>query len=227
VLPTVYQCRAEEKWMRARALFGAAVAALVLALSTPAAAKVGIAEVRISGPGLGAGGLVIYPPASEGMWDSGIDWAGGLDDTRAGSARELGLTAADLGPRYVATYRLGAGTERAETVRQELYPYAKGGPVTYAPSGQRIAEGLPWGAAITAGWHQSSSEFFRYLVDKGLPESNPLIVADRESAKTVHAAGSTLWGWISLALAVLAAASVAIPPLRRRALALTGRIARA
>jgi len=213
--------------MRARALFAAAVAALVLAVATPAAAKVGIAEVRISGPGLGAGGLRITGSATEGMWDSGIDLAGGLDDTRAGSATELGITAADLGPKYVVTYRLDAGTKRAEILRQELYPYAKGGPVTYAPSGQRIAEGLLWGAAITAGWHQSSSEFFRYLVDQGLPESNPVVTADREPPTTVPALGPTRWDWIGLALAALVTGSVAIPPLRRRALALARRTARA
>lgn len=213
--------------MRARALFAAAVAALVMAVATPAAAKVGIAEVRISGPGLGAGGLRITGSATEGMWASGIDWGRKSGYTRVGSAKELGLAAADLGPKYVVTYRLDAGTNRAEIVRQELYPYAKGGPVTFAPSGQRIAKGLPWGMEITAGWHQGSSEFLRYLVDQGLPESNPMVVADRESAPTVPAAGPALWGWISLALAALVAASAAIPRLRRRALALAGRTARA
>jgi hypothetical protein len=159
--------------MRARALFAATVAAVVLAVASPAAAKVGIAEVRISGPGLGGDGLRITGSATAGMWDSGIDWAGGLDDARAGSATELGIAATGLGPKYVVTYRLETGNKRAEIVRQELFPYAKGGPVTYTPSGQRIAGGLPWGAAITAGWHQTSSEFFRYLVDQGLPDSNP------------------------------------------------------
>jgi hypothetical protein len=208
-------------------LFAAAIAALVLAVASPAAAKVGIAEVRISGPGLGAEGLRITGSAMEGMWDSGIDRAGGLDDMRAGSARELGIRATDLGPKYVVTYRLDAGTKRAEIVRQELYPYAKGGPVTYAPTGQRIAEGLPWGVTITAGWRESSSEFFRYLVDQGLPEADPVVVADREPATTMTTAGPTLWGWISLALAALVTASLAIPPLRRRALVLAGRTARA
>jgi len=212
--------------MRIRALFAAAVAALVLAVASPAVAKVGIAEVRISGPGLGAGGLRITGSTTQGMWDSGFDLAGGLDDTRAGSATELGITAADLGPKYVVIYGLDAGSKRAE-VEQELYPYAKGGPITYVPWGQRVAEGLPWGGAITAGWHQSSSELFRYLVDQGLPESNPVVVADRGSTTITPAAGPTLWGWIGLALAALVTASLAIPPLRRRALALVGRTARA
>ena len=213
--------------MRARALFAAAGAAVVLAVASPAAAKVGIAEVRISGPGLGGDGLRITGSATAGMWDSGIDWAGGLDDARAGSATELGITATGLGPKYVVTYWLDTGKKRAEIVRQELYPYAKGGPVTYTPSGQRVAGSLPWGAATTAGWHQTSSEFFRYLVDQGLPDSNPLVVADRQPAPTVPAAGPTHWGWISLALAALVIGSPAIPPLRRRVLALAARTSRA
>ena len=206
--------------MRARSLFAGTVGALLLTVATPAAAKAMIAEAHISGPGLGGGGLRISAPATEGMWDSGIDVAGGLDDTRPDSVVELGLTAAEFGPRYVVTYRLNAGSTAAEIVRQELYPYAKGGPVTYTPPGQRMAEGLPWGGAISAGWYQSSLEFFHYLVDQGLPETNPVVAADRESAPgTVPAAGPTLWGWIALALAGLVALSVAAPRLRRHVLA--------
>jgi hypothetical protein len=205
--------------MRARALFAATVGALLLAVATPAAAKVMIAEAHISGPGLGGGGLRISGPATEGMWHSGIDVAGGLDDTRLGTVVELGLTAPELGPKYVVTYRFDDGSTAAEIVRQDLYPYAKGGPVTYTPPGQRIAKGLPWGGAISAGWYQSLLKFFRYLVGQGLPETNPVVAADRVSApETVPAAGPTPWGWIALALAGLAL-SVVGPWLRRRVLA--------
>jgi hypothetical protein len=206
--------------MRARALFAATVGALLLAVATPAAAKVMIAEAHMSGPGLGRGGLHISGPATEGMWDSGIDVAGGLDDRRLDTVVELGLTAPGLGPKYVVTYRFDDGSTAAEIVRQDLYPYAKGGPVTYTPPGQRIAEGLPWGGAVSAGWYQSSPEFFHYLVDQGLPETSPVVAADRESASdTVPAAGPTPSGWIALALAGLVALSVAAPRLRRRVLA--------
>jgi hypothetical protein len=205
--------------MGARALFAASVGALVLAVATPATAKVMIAEAHISGPGLRGGGLRISGPATEGIWDSGIDVAGGLDDTRLDTVVELGLTAPELGPKYVVTYRFDDGSTAAEIVRQELYPYAKGGPVTYTPPGQRIAKGLPWGGAISAGWYPSSLAFFHYLVDQGLPETNPVVAADRESAPdTLPAAGPTLWGWIALALAGLVALSMAAPRLRRRVL---------
>jgi hypothetical protein len=208
--------------MRARALFAGTVGVLFLAVATPAAAKAMIAEAHISGPGLGGGGLRISAPATEGLWESGIDVAGGLDDARAGSIADLGLTAGELGPRYVVSYRFDVGPSRpAEVVRQELYPYAKGGPVTYTPPGQRLAEGQPWGGAISAGWYQSSLGFFHYLVDQGLPETNPVAAAaDRESAPdTASAARSTPWGWIALALAGLVVPPLAAPRLRRRVLA--------
>jgi hypothetical protein len=210
----------EEEQVRARALFAGTVGVLLLAVAPPAAAKATIAQAQISGPGLGGGGLRISAPATEGMWESGIDVAGGLDDARAGSIAELGLTAVELGPRYVVSYRFDVGPSRpAEIVRQELYPYAKGGPVTYTPPGQRLTG--PVGMPITAGWYHSSLGFFQYLVDQGLPETKPVAAAaDRESAQdTVPAARSTPWGWIALALAGLVALSLAAPRLRRRVLA--------
>ena len=44
------------------------------------------------------------------------------------------LSAGDLGPRYLVSYVDPCCGHR---VRQYLYPYAAGGPVTYTPSGQR------------------------------------------------------------------------------------------
>jgi hypothetical protein len=190
---------------------------LLLAIAVPAAAKPPLAEARISGPGLSGGDLRISGRgATSGMWASGIDLFDHLGDEIAGSIAQLGLTAAGLGPRYVVSYRFDAGSSKPPgIVRQELYPYAKGGPVTYTPPGQRIFGGL----TITAGWYQSSLDFFQYLVDQGLPESNPVVAADRESAPSPVRPGLALWVWIALALTGLSAVSVAALRLRRRALA--------
>jgi hypothetical protein len=207
--------------MRTRALFAGTIGVLLLAIASPGAAKVMIAKAHISGPGLEGGGLRISGPATNGMWESGIDVAGGLDDTRADSIAELGLTAADLGPKYVVIYRFDHGSTAAEIVRQELYPYAKGGPVTYTPPGQRVEEGQPWGGAISAGWYRSSLEFFHHLVDQGLPETNPVAAAagSESTPGTVPMAQATPWGWIALALAGLLVLSLASPRPRRRILA--------
>jgi hypothetical protein len=210
--------------MRARALFAGTAGALLLAVASPAAAKVMIAVAHIRGPGLGGGGLRISAPATEGMWESGIDVIGGLNDARADSIAELGLTAAELGPRYIVTYRFEPSTP-AEIARQDLYPYAKRGPVTYTSSGQWLRLQITEeGGPITAGWYPSSLGFLYYLVDQGLPETDLVAAAaGRESAPdTVPAARAMPWIWTALALAGLVALSVAAPRLRRRILAVSG-----
>lgn len=130
-------------------------------------AKVDIDGASIVGPGLG-GGLQIEAPDSWRMWESGMDIAGGLDDARATSLEELGLDTSDLGPRYLVTY---AFTE-SDIVRQAMYPYARGGPVTYTPPGQELAGLLSDGdtSTVTSGWYQTSAGFFWYLVEVGLPD---------------------------------------------------------
>ena len=189
--------------MRAGALFGGIVCALLLALAAaiPAAAKPPMVEAYIAGPGLREGGLRISGPAhTAGMLASGIDLFGHLDNAMTGAVAELGLTAAELGPRCIVTYRFDTGPSKPPgIVRQELYPYAKGGPVTYTPPGQRVLGQA--GMSVTAGWCQSSPRFFAYLVHQGLPESNPVTAADRASTSdAVPAVALSLWRWLASAL---------------------------
>jgi hypothetical protein len=83
--------------MRARALSAGLAAISIVVVAGPASGKVeSITEANITGPGL-EGGLRIEVPDTEGLWESGIDVSGGLDDTRADSVGELGLTPVDLG----------------------------------------------------------------------------------------------------------------------------------
>ena len=205
--------------MRARVLFAGLVAISTVVIAGPALAKVDIAKATISGPGL-EGKIRIQAPDTQGLWESGIDVAGGLDDTRAGSVEELGPTPAKLGPRYRVTYWF-FGDYR---IRQDLYPYAKGGPVTYTPPGQRVAEEQPWGGVISAGWYQSPPGFFHYLVDHGLPERNPVApVAPGQAARdTAPGAQTSSWAGIVVILVGLAALSMAALAVRRRVLAGAG-----
>ncbi|HEV8681229.1 MAG TPA: hypothetical protein VGS09_00425 [Actinomycetota bacterium] len=200
--------------MRARVLFAGLVAISTVVTAGPASAKASVAEANITGPGLG-GGLRIEAPDTEGLWESGIDVAGGLDDTRADSVEELGRTPADLGPRYLVTYRFDFSDV---LIRQDLYPYAKGGPVTYTPPGQELTAGV--NMPITAGWYQSSLGFFHYLVKHGLPETNPVAsVATRERAPdTAPGAQTAPWAGIVVVLVGLAALSLAAVAVRRRVL---------
>ena len=133
----------------------------------------------------------------------------------ADSVEELGRTPADLGPRYLVTYRFDFSDV---LIRQDLYPYAKGGPVTYTPPGHELTAGV--NMQITAGWYQSSLGFFQYLVDHGLPETNPVdSAATRERAPDAAPGAQTApWAGIVVVLVGLAALSLAALAVRRRVL---------
>lgn len=204
--------------MRTRVLSAGLVAMATVAIAGPASAKVDIVQANIVGPGL-EHGLSIEAPDTYGLWDSGIETEGGLDDTRADSVEKLGLTPANLGPRYLITYRFGIGR-----ARQDLYPYAEGGPVTYTPPGQELGRrrdtpdflrNMP----IIAGWYRSPRVFFHFLVDYGLPETNPVRSVTRERAPDT-APGSRTVPWVSILLVLggLTALSVAALGARRRVL---------
>lgn len=216
--------------MRARALFAGMAAALAVALAAgPAAAKGAIAEANISGPGLGGGsgvgigggGIRIEAPDTDRMWEAGI-----MDD-KPDSLSAFGLTPADLGPRYLVSYRFdfGPGTQD-DIVRQELYPYAKDGPVTYTQPGQRLTnENENMNALISSGWWQANPGFLDFLVENGLPASAPVAAKaaprSQPAPATTPVQGSLAWVWILVGVAGVAAAlSLAAPPLRRRVLAL-------
>lgn len=77
-----------------------------------------------------------------------------------------GRPAAKLGPKYtvVWTVPMPGNTHR---VRQELYPYARGGAVTYMKPGQPIFDMKTQG-----GWYQATGLKLT-LVSLGLPERAP------------------------------------------------------
>lgn len=206
--------------MRARVTFAGLVAVSIVVIAGPASAKGDIAEASISGPGLGVR-IQIDAPDTEDLWDSGIDVAGGLDDTRANSVEGLGLSPIGLGgPRYTVNYRFHGD----DLIRQELYPYAEGGPVPYTPPGQEITVGI--NMAITHGWYRSSPGFLRYLVDQGLPERNPVIVATGGSAPpTGQEAPTAPWTGMMMLLVAFAVLSLATLAVRRRVRAM-GRVTR-
>ena len=161
--------------MRARVLVAGLMVLSTVAIAGPASAKADIVEANITGPGL-RDGLRIETPDTGGLWESGIDVVGGLDDTRASSVARLGLTHGDLGPSYLVAYRFGPGrSSSGDLIRQYLYPYPEGGAVTHTPPGQALNIGIEM--SFTAGWYRSPVGFLRYLVDHGLPEANPVATA--------------------------------------------------
>lgn len=173
----------------------------------------------------------IEGPATDGMWEAGV-----FDDRKEQSVSKLGLSPADLGPRYLVTYRMdfGSGPE-GDAIRQELYPYAKGGPVTYTPPGQKQTweedlTGMGTSTPIPSGWFRTNSGFFQYLVQNGLPATNPLAAAAETAPRNEPAADAAPtsqtapWAWVIIGLAGLAVLALVTPPVRRRVLLAVTRV---
>jgi hypothetical protein len=216
--------------MRARAFVGMALA-LALATAGPASAKGFIAEADISGPGLGGGvggggGIRIEAPDADRMWEAGIMESGKWDTLTA-----FRMNRGELGPRYTVTYRFefafGSGPKRYVAV-QDLYPYAEGGPVSYTPPGQQLGE--EFAEPLPSGWWQAGPEFRMFLVENGLPSTNPMAssapaAARPESAReTAPVTRSPVLAWLLVGLVGLAALSLAAPPVRRRVLVAVTRV---
>jgi hypothetical protein len=209
--------------MTARALFVGVMALLVGAVVGPASAKVpmAIVESNITGPGPGAAGsgILIDGPSADQMWESGI-----VNDSKWSSLSEFGVARSDLGPRYLVTHRVlfGAGPQD-HLLLQHLYPYAKGGPVTFTPPGQELlgdAARIP----IRAGWYEASPTFLEFLVEHGLPATDPLAPVADPGPRTEPGADPARsqpapWVWMIIGTVGLVALSLAAPKIRRRVLA--------
>lgn len=75
----------------------------------------------------------------------------------------------DLGPRYTLTYNLAVPNGPENRIRQDLYPYAPRGPVTFTAPGQRL-----FGTRSThGGWYQAAPALKDTLVKAGLPRTAP------------------------------------------------------
>jgi len=146
------------------------VAAAALAVPGGAAAK-GPSEASIIGPGLAT------PLAVEGSGEGDASTPlgllvsdGGFFPQVYGQSPNPLLRAAPgrLGSKYVVTYTLpGSGT--VDRLRQDLYPYAAGGPVTYMPSNRQF-----WGSQRTlGGWYRGTASLRTKLVAAGLPAADP------------------------------------------------------
>jgi hypothetical protein len=210
--------------MRTRVLFAGLVAISTVVIASPAPAKVSIAEARITGPETD-GEIRIGRRQTWSLWEYGIGAVGAPPDPRADSVEALGLTPSDLGVTYLVRYRFDRGYPN-DVIRQNLYPYAEGGPVTYTPPRQKLTglfgeHGL---MPVIPGWDQSGSVgFLRFLVNHGLPERSPAAaVATGDAAPgTAPDAQTGTSAAVVVALVGLAALSLALATaaVRRRMLA--------
>jgi hypothetical protein len=166
--------------MKPRALAVLALAALLVAVPTAAQAK-GATGATINGGG--PGGLPGGPISLRG-------------DGEPGSSTDLGMLAQGtglyavvfggdpgtvlkvaptdrLGPRYTITWTFpdpAGGKDR--TLRQRVWPYAAGGPVSFTPAGQPVLD-----TTTRGGWYQGFDGLRAQLVELGLPNRKPLAPA--------------------------------------------------
>jgi hypothetical protein len=75
----------------------------------------------------------------------------------------------DLGPKYTITYTVPGPNNETWKIRQDVYPYATPGPVTYMEPGQEMFELN----GTRGGWFQADPQLKETLVSAGLPASPP------------------------------------------------------
>lgn len=176
-----------------------ALAAALAALAIPAIASAKEpSQASISGPGFSKTIL----PTSGTEWGetplSQLTELSGFFPSSVGQSPDpmLHSKPSALGPRYTIVWTVpgppGPATYR---VRQDLYPYARGGAVTYTKPGQPIFDGTTQG-----GWYRSP-ELKRTLVALGLPKVAPrssggvdaALIAGLAAGAALLAAGALCW----------------------------------
>jgi hypothetical protein len=152
-----------------RILFLLAIAALVLPAT---AVGKGPSGASIDGPGSG-GGINIT-----GNGESGGTPLGNLTEQAGFFAAAFGqepnpMVASrpkgELGPKYTITYTVPGPNNELDKLTQDVYPYAKPGPLTYMKPGQKF-----FGTEQTrGGWYQAPALLKETLIEAGLPKVAP------------------------------------------------------
>ena len=184
-----------------------AAVAFFAGLATTSALAKGASEATITGPGLGDGIRLVGEGQVGGAQLMQLAEGAGFfpavflrSPNPMLSARPQG----NLGPRYTITYVM-PGPSGVDELRQDLYPYARPSPVTYAEPGQRF-----FGTEKTVGgWYVATSELKDDLVAAGLPKTSPVDGGGFDVPWTIT-------GVVAAALAVLTAVGVTVLHLRRR-----------
>jgi hypothetical protein len=213
--------------MSRRALLAMLAIALLLAVVPTAAQAKGASAATISGGG--PGGLPGGPISMKGDGEpgSGSDlstlaeaagmWALLFEDGAPGSLPAAPTPVAQRGPRYTITWTFpnGAGTE--DKVRQFVWPYAAGGPVTYLAPGQKVLD-----TRTEGGWYRSSDVLRASLIALGLPNRPALTApAPAGSASPAPAPAAAepapaLWPRVAAGVVLVLAAAVGVVLILRR-----------
>jgi hypothetical protein len=155
-------------------LVAVAAGVIVVATASPASAK-GADQATITGPGLSKP-IVIggdgEPGSMEGLGQlsEGTGMFVAMFGPDAGTGQQLSpkAPAVDLGPKYLIEFRVPGANPKPDMLRQDLYPMAPGGPVTYTAADQSVFDGKTGG-----GWYQGTSSLTVLLRQLGVPVPGP------------------------------------------------------
>jgi hypothetical protein len=203
--------------MRVR-IFAIAIAIVLAVLLAPATAHAkGPNAATIDGAGLTAPIPVDHGGGERGL-STLIDQTGFFSATFREQPDPM-LDAAptqDLGPMLVVSWNVPSGQTTADTIRQEVYPYAAGGPVVYTAPGQSFLQS----ERTRGGWYRAPAALTATLTQLGVPARAELEGAVRSAApatRVVSDGGST--SLLPVVLVIVAAAMIASVAIvtRRRA----------
>jgi hypothetical protein len=210
--------------MQRRALAMLVLALLLAAVPTAAQAK-GASAATISGGG--PGGLPRGPINMKGDGEpgSGTDLsnlaeAAGVfallwEDGQPGALTSAPLPSAQRGARYTITWTFPNGDGGEDQVRQSVWPYAPGGPLTFMATGQKVLDGTTKG-----GWYRAGDNLRQLLITLGLPNRAPLATPTPAppAASPAPAAepSPALWPRVVVGVALLVAVAVVAGIILRR-----------
>jgi hypothetical protein len=147
------------------------LAALALTLPASALGK-GPSGAEIDGPGTGGGINISGGGESGGTPLGDLTQMGGFFALTFGQEPDPTLASrpsGDLGPKYTITYTVPGPNNELDKLKQDVYPYAPGGPVTYMKPGQQF-----FGTEETrGGWFKAAPVLKDTLVQAGLPKLSP------------------------------------------------------
>jgi hypothetical protein len=209
--------------MPRRALAMVVLALLLAAVPTAAQAK-GASAATISGGG--PGGLPGGPIDLKGDGEPGagtdlanLAEAAGVfallwEDGQPGALDSAPVPPAQRGARYTITWTFPNGDGGEDQVRQSVWPYAAGGPLTFMATGQKVLDGTTKG-----GWYRAGDNLRQLLVTLGLPNRPALATPAAPAASPAPAAepAPALWPKVAAGIGLFVViAVVAALVLRRR-----------
>jgi hypothetical protein len=210
--------------MRRRALAMLVLALLLAAVPTAAQAK-GASAANISGGG--PGGLPGGPIDLKGDGEPGAgtdlanlaDAAGVFallwEDGQSGALDAAPTPTARRGPRYTITWTFPNGEGTEDLVRQSVWPYAAGGPVTFMAPGQKVLDSTTKG-----GWYRAGDNLRQDLVALGLPDRQPLATPEPvpapPPATPAPAPSPAIWPWVAAGMVLLVVVAAVTLAARRR-----------